>query len=163
MRRASKSDDYIDITRQTVSTSELEHAVNSPAGNDNSAPMEEVALPPMDVEQVPAEPLETLAQPIEEVDMETEALQAEVDQHVEVPNTTADESSAGEKRTASSTGLDDEEMPRPPPAPISWQHKGDADNLRWNKKSKTTFATAGKRVLIAKIKKKMLDKEIPYR
>jgi len=167
LRKASKLQDTIDITRQTVSAGELEQAVNSPAGDDHSAPLEEVAIPPMEVEPVPAEPLATLEQPVEEVDMETEALQAEVERHVEAPNTTAGESSAGEKRSASSTGIDEEENPRPPPAPITWQPRGDVDNLRWNKKSRTSnicnATAAGKRVLTAKIKKKMLDKEIPYK
>ncbi len=58
-------------------------------------------------------------------------------------------------------------MPRIPPVPVNWEPKGHADNLKWRKLEKTnTFVTdqaAGKRILTAKIKKKMLDKEVPYR
>ena len=91
-------------------------------------------------------------------------LQQEIQEHVEEPGegeATGMETESPEglrkRQTASSEGED----------PVSWKPTGDADTLRWKKhKSNDTGATyliPGKRILTAKIKKKMLDKEIPYK
>ena len=166
LRKASKSQDYIDITGQQATSSELEQAVNSPAGDDHSAPVEEVVMPPAEEHDSTAAPIQTLEQPDEEMNTEVEALQQEVEQHVEEPQNSTAESS-GEKRkgdtSESTAGEDEEESPRPPPAPISWKPQGAKDNMKWKKQKKDeAFVAGGKRILTAKIKKKMLDKEIPY-
>jgi len=142
----------IDITRQEATTSELEQAADMPAGNDHLAPeaIEEVAIPPVSETAVAAQPIRTLEQPIDEVEMEVAGLQREVEQHLEEPGETTEQSAAASQ-------------PRPAPVPITWRHPGDPSNLEWKKQRVgDTFATAGKRIMAAKIKKKMLDKEIPY-
>ena len=69
----------------------------------------------------------------------------------------------------------DEDLPRVPPIPVTWTPQGGDDALTWKRQKGSTtkagddheeFQTTlypGKRILTAKIKKKMLDKEIPYK
>ena len=58
----------------------------------------------------------------------------------------------------------DEETPRIPPVPVNWEPQGKADGSKWRKLDTFVVSqTTGKRILRAKIKKKMLDKEIPYK
>lgn len=62
LRKASKSLDHVDITRQEATASEAQQAAEKPPGNDLSAePIESVVLPPLASEvPIPGEPLETL-------------------------------------------------------------------------------------------------------
>jgi hypothetical protein len=170
LRLAAKSQDFIDTTRQTVSSQEINSALEQPAGNDHSVePLVEQVVTPPAVESpsaTVAEPVQALEPAAEEVDttrvehtkslgdgelreevpMEIQEMQQQIDDHVMEPQT---ESGA----SASSGGEH---------GPVTWNRTGDSDNLKW-KKARSNYNTCGKRVLTAKIKKEMLDKEIPYR
>ena len=96
LKRASKSSDHVDITRQDVTTDDLQQAAEQPAGNDHSGePVESVLLPPV----VNADPnasateVEVLEPPEEEMQGELTDIQDDVEMHFEEPG----ESSAGAK------------------------------------------------------------------
>ena len=74
LRKASKAEDFIDISNQEVTATELSRAASQPAGDDHSAepPLEQVVLPPVVATAQPVEPLTVMEQPVEEVDMKTE-------------------------------------------------------------------------------------------
>ena len=171
LRLAAKSEDFIDTTRQTATPQEINSALEQPAGNDHSVEplVEAVATPPtVESPSAPAAaPVQALEPAAEEVDttrveqtkshgdgelpedtpMEIQEMQQDIDDHVMEPQT--------ESGASASSGGDDH-------GPVTWNRSGEPDNLRW-KKARAAYNTYGKRVLTAKIKKKMLDKEIPYR
>ena len=174
LRKASNAKDYIDITSQEVTPDDLSVAVQQPAGNDHSADgskdkdlQEDVSLETaaaadpagLDV-AVPAVELQPAPEEMEVDNQEVETLHQVVTEHVEEPgDTTMDSESAPEKRKH-----DSDSNAEPASGPVSWKPTGPENSLKWKKqRGDTTFNTSGKRILSAKIKKKMLDKEIPYR
>ena len=105
-------------------------------------------------------------------------LQADVDMHSKEPGESS--TTQGEKRKideeSSAPSITDEELPRVPLAPATRIPQGRDDSLKWKRQRasgneaediegtfQTTYLYQGKRILTAKLKKKMLDKEIPYK
>ncbi len=168
LRRASQATDYLDLTQQQATPADLQQAAEVPAGNDFSAeaPLESVDIPQTPVQEAPAEPIRVL-EPPDEMDQ----LQRTVDEHMADPenptDTTATETEAsGEKRKAEEPESSAASSSTAG-APVSWRPQGDTDNLKWKKSrsdpDKEAFEIRTKRIVTAKIKKKMLDKEIPYK
>jgi len=166
LRQAAKAQDFIDITQQNVTPVELRQAMAQPPGNDHS-----VDVPP----PVDAAPVEVLEPAPEEIDIK----QAEIDQHIADPGdttvATGGETTEGDESMAEKRKIDEDA--------VSWKPLGGDEVLRWKrtKHGESEAASAdpaassnasasgvnntygSKRIITAKIQKKMLDKEIPYK
>ena len=160
LQQAAKSEDFLDITNQEATEKDLEQAQAEPAGEDFTAdPPGASAGRPVDS----VEPEQTLEPPAEEIETRTPEEKGEqpgevteLEQTVGMHLDDTEAESSPEKRKAESD-VDDK-------APVSWQPTGSSDTLKWKKQKKeqTLFMKNGKKVLTEKLKKKMLDKEVPY-
>ena len=89
---------------------------------------------------------------------EAKELQQEIDAQMDPGETTATEVEASAEAAQTTE-----------PEAVTWQPQGGGDALRWKKHPRCepytvgVLDSSGKRVITAKIRKKMLDKEIPYK
>ena len=166
LRSAASSTDFIDLSKQDVSSSQMESQLQEPAGDDKEA--DTMEMPPAE-DPASTEPvLESL--PPEQPD-EGEQLAREVDQHM----TTDHE---GTKRKEPETDVETS-SPEVPSA-VTWQPDG-SNGTRWLKRAKSdesresnlvTYRLTANQVMAVqrnvgilspKLQKKLLDREIPYR
>ncbi len=149
LKKAAKSDDYLDLTRTTpgITQEELEAALNAPAGDDpevdaNMVPPEtEGHVVPSGPE--PEEPLGVLLPEPIEVD---EDLTKMVEEHTQAPPQQASSAASSgvpdlkrdiETGQSTDAGAATSSASSEGARPVTWQPAGDNTNLRWSKKPKT--------------------------
>jgi len=161
LQQASRAQDFIDLSDEKVEESALLEALRQPAGNDP----ESLLAPDAPSSVQPSTTGEAVAQPLVELPPEPvmpgalgEADQIPVEEQLRGVVAEHMETDGGEKRKEL------EETPgtssTAPAGPMTWQPN--ATEPRWQKKPKVAQTVNKPRVLTEKIKKKLLDKEVPF-
>jgi len=184
LQQASKATDFIDLTGDVVAEEELQRAAALPAGNDYelddpvqpgaaSSAEPDVAEPIVELEPEPVVP---------ELEPEDVQIHEAVERHLgsDVKRKEPEAESPEPVQAAESSAASGTE----PEGAVTWQPEGPPDGLRWKKQRPNdddpqyqltrraatgivdpavmTVGFGSKRVLTDKVKKKLMDKEIPW-
>ena len=166
LQQASRAEDFVDLSEEQVDEAEMETAAQEAEGD---VPQEllpdllERTLAPLQAPREEGDPLLIIPpEPVANAGPEGEALDVQEEQEDMV----VDQRGTKREQPASSSGLQGAAVPQPPQPSdevVTWQPTGNATDMRWKRNVAKKVLTVNKpRVMTDKIKKKLLDKEVPF-